>query len=55
VRLATGSALVAYATLFGMEAIVLRVTLYLFTRLDMSASQAPPEERERVSEAASGD
>jgi BCD family chlorophyll transporter-like MFS transporter len=54
-RLATGSALVAYSTLFGMEAVMLVVALYLSTRLDMNASQASIEERELVSVMASAD
>lgn len=47
-RLATGSALIAYSTLFGMEAIMLMIALYLSTRLDMNGSQASMEERELV-------
>lgn len=47
-RLATGSPLVAYSTLFGMEAVMLGVALYLSTRLDINASQASLEERELV-------
>jgi BCD family chlorophyll transporter-like MFS transporter len=54
-RLATGSALIAYSTLFGMEAIMLLVALYLSTRLDVNASQASREERELVSVPASAD
>jgi len=54
-RIATGSALTAYSTLFGMEAVVLAVALYLSTRLDMNASQASEEEREMVSVAAVAD
>lgn len=54
-RLATGNALVAYSTLFGMEAVTLVVALYLTTRLDMGASQASAEERDLVSVAASAD
>jgi BCD family chlorophyll transporter-like MFS transporter len=54
-RLATGSALIAYSTLFGMEAIMLGVALYLSTRLDVNASQASLEEREFVSVAAMAD
>lgn len=54
-RLATGSALAAYSTLFGMEAIILVVALYLTTRLDLNASQASVEERELVGMAASAD
>jgi hypothetical protein len=48
-RLATESALVAYPTLFGMEALMLMIALYLSTRLDMNASQASVEKRELVS------
>ncbi|HEY5729193.1 MAG TPA: BCD family MFS transporter [Anaerolineales bacterium] len=54
-RFATGSALVAYSTLFGMEAVVLVVALYLSTKLDTNASQASKEEREVVSVAAVAD
>jgi MFS transporter, BCD family, chlorophyll transporter len=54
-RFTTGSALVAYSTLFGMEAVILVVALYLTTRLDLNASQASVEERELVSAAASAD
>lgn len=54
-RFATGSALAAYSTLFGMEAIMLFIALYLSTRLDLNASQASLEEREVVSLAASAD
>jgi MFS transporter, BCD family, chlorophyll transporter len=54
-RFATGSALVAYSTLFGMEAVILIVALYLTTRLDVNASQASVEERDLVSAAASAD
>jgi MFS transporter, BCD family, chlorophyll transporter len=54
-RFATGSALTAYSTLFGMEAVVLVAALYLSTRLDMNASQASMEEREVVSVAAVAD
>jgi MFS transporter, BCD family, chlorophyll transporter len=54
-RLVTGSALVAYSTLFGMEAIVLIAALYLSTRLDMNASQASLEERELAGAVASAD
>jgi protoporphyrinogen oxidase len=54
-RLATGNALVAYSTLFGMEAVILIVALYLTTRLDMGASQASAEERDLVKVAASAD
>jgi BCD family chlorophyll transporter-like MFS transporter len=46
VRLATGSALVAYSSLFGLEALILLVALYLSTRLDLSATQASLEERD---------
>ncbi|NJC97806.1 MAG: hypothetical protein C3F07_18485 [Anaerolineales bacterium] len=54
-RFATGSALVAYSTLFGTEAVILLVALYLTTRLDMTTSQASIEERELVSMGASAD
>lgn len=54
-RLATGSALVAYSTLFGMEAIMLMIALFLSTRLDMNASQASVEERELVRAIAAAD
>ena len=54
-RYATGSALIAYSTLFGMEALVLVIALYLSTKLDMNASQASKEEHEVVSVAAVAD
>lgn len=54
-RLATGSPLIAYSTLFGMEAVMLVIALYLSTRLDVNESQASAEEREFVSAAASAD
>ncbi|MCQ3936759.1 MAG: hypothetical protein DPW18_06890 [Chloroflexi bacterium] len=54
-RLATGSALAAYSTLFGMEAVMLFAALYLSTRLDVNASQAFVEEKEAVGAAASAD
>jgi MFS transporter, BCD family, chlorophyll transporter len=54
-RLTTGSALMAYSTLFGMEAIMLMLALYLSTRLDMNGSQAAMEERELVSAVAVAD
>jgi BCD family chlorophyll transporter-like MFS transporter len=54
-RFATGSALIAYSTLFGMEAVMLCIALYLSTRLDMNSSQASLEERELVSVMASAD
>jgi len=54
-RYATGSALITYSTLFGMEAVILVVALYLSTRLDMNASQASMEEREIISVAAVAD
>lgn len=54
-RFATGSALVAYSTLFGLEAAILVVALYLSTKLNVQESQASAEEREFVSAAASAD
>lgn len=54
-RLAPGSALVAYSNRFGMEAVMLLVALYLSTRLDMNASQASVEEREFAGAVASAD
>ena len=54
-RLATGSALIAYSTLFGMEAIMLGIALYLSARLDLHATQVSLEEREFVSVAAVSD
>ena len=54
-RITTGSALIAYSTLFGLEAVMLLIALYLSTRLDMNASQASREERERISAVASAD
>ena len=54
-RLATGSALVAYSTLFGMEALMLVVALVLSTKLDANASQASVEEHELASAMATTD
>ena len=54
-RFATGSALAAYSTLFGMEAVMLLIALYLSTRLDVNDSQASIEERELAKVAASAD
>lgn len=54
-RLITGSALIAYSTLFGLEAVILLVALYLSTRLDVNATQAVVEEKELVGAAASAD
>jgi BCD family chlorophyll transporter-like MFS transporter len=54
-RFATGSAQVAYSALFGMEAVILVVALYLSTRLDMNVSQASVEERELVGASAGAD
>ena len=48
-RAATGSAFVAYSTLFGFEVIFLLVALYLSTRLDLEASTARQEEMEKLS------
>jgi hypothetical protein len=47
-RLATGSAFVAYSTLFGLEVVMLLVALYLSTRLDLDASSARKEELEKL-------
>ena len=55
VRFTTGSALIAYSTLFALEAVMLLIALYLSTRLDMNASQASMEERERIRAVASAD
>jgi BCD family chlorophyll transporter-like MFS transporter len=55
VRLATGSAALAYYSLFGMEAVMLCVALYLSTRLDLNASRAHTEEAEILSSVAAAD
>jgi hypothetical protein len=55
VRLATGNAALAYYSLFGMEAIMLGVALYLSTRLDLSASRAHTEEAEVLASVAAAD
>jgi hypothetical protein len=55
VRLATGSAALAYYSLFGMEAIMLGVALYLSTRLDLNASRAHTEETEVLASVAAAD
>ncbi len=44
VRAMTGNALVAYSSLFGMEALMLGWALYLSTRLNIEASHARSEE-----------
>lgn len=54
-RLATGSALIAYSTLFGMEAVMLLAALYLSTKLNMNASQVSREEQEFASAFAAAD
>lgn len=55
VRLATGNALLAYASLFAMEAIMLGIALYLSTRLDLQATAAHTEETEILAAVASAD
>jgi MFS transporter, BCD family, chlorophyll transporter len=55
VRIATGSAFAAYSSLFGMEAIILGVALYLSTRLNLNTSRAHTEETEILAAAASAD
>ncbi|GAB4425648.1 MAG: BCD family MFS transporter [Anaerolineales bacterium] len=47
-RAATGSAFIAYSTLFGLEVIMLLIALYLSTKLDMEASTARQEEMEKL-------
>jgi BCD family chlorophyll transporter-like MFS transporter len=47
-RAATGSAFIAYSTLFGLEVIMLLVALYLSTKLDLEASSAHQEELEAL-------
>jgi BCD family chlorophyll transporter-like MFS transporter len=47
-RAVTGSAFIAYSTLFGMEVIMLLVALYLSTKLDLEASSARQEELEAL-------
>ncbi len=55
VRLATGNASLAYYSLFGMEAVMLGVALYLSTRLDLNASRAHSEESEILASLATAD
>ncbi|GJQ35183.1 MAG: PUCC protein [Anaerolineaceae bacterium] len=55
VRIATGNAFAAYSSLFGMEAIMLGIALYLSTRLNPSASRAHTEETEVLAAAAAAD
>jgi BCD family chlorophyll transporter-like MFS transporter len=50
-RLATGSAFLAYSTLFAMEVVMLLVALYLSTRLSMDSSTARKEEIEQLASA----
>ena len=47
-RLATGSAFIAYSTLFGLEVVMLLIALYLSTRLDVDASTARQEALENL-------
>jgi MFS transporter, BCD family, chlorophyll transporter len=55
VRFATGNAFAAYSSLFGMEAIMLGIALYLSTRLDLNASRAHGEEAEVLAAVAAAD
>lgn len=55
VRFATGSAFAAYSSLFGMEAIMLGVALYLSTKLDLNTSRAHDEEAEVLAAVAAAD
>lgn len=55
VRIATGSAFAAYSSLFGMEAVMLGVALYLSTRLNPKVSRAHSEESEVLAAAAAAD
>jgi hypothetical protein len=48
-RAATGSAFIAYSTLFGLEVIMLLIALYLSTKLDLKSSSAYQEEQEKLS------
>lgn len=54
-RYATGDAFAAYSALFGMEAIMLVVALYLSTRLDVASSRAYSEEHEALAVMATAD
>jgi len=55
VRLATGSALTAYASLFAMEAVMLGIALYLTTKLDVNTAKARAEETEVLAAVAAAD
>ncbi|NWF63327.1 MAG: BCD family MFS transporter [Chloroflexi bacterium] len=55
VRIATGSAFAAYSSLFGMEAVMLGIALYLSTQLNPNASRAHNEETEVLAAAAAAD
>ena len=55
VRLATGNALMAYASLFAMEAVMLVIALYLSMKLDLKATAAHTEETEILAAVASAD
>ncbi|MBL8061693.1 MAG: BCD family MFS transporter [Anaerolineales bacterium] len=52
VRLATGNAFSAYASLFAMEAVMLGIALYLSTKLDLKSTRAYVEETEVLAAAA---
>jgi cytochrome bd-type quinol oxidase subunit 2 len=54
-RYATGNAFAAYSALFGMEAVMLVIALYLSTRLDVNASRAYSEEHETLAALAAAD
>lgn len=55
VRFATGSAFLAYASLFAMEAVMLVAALVLTTRLNLNASRAHTEETEVLAGVAAAD
>lgn len=55
VRIATGSAFAAYSSLFGMEAVMLGMALYLSTRLNPKVSRAHSEESEVLAAVAAAD
>lgn len=55
VRLMTGNALLAYSSLFAMEAVMLGIALVLSTRLNLSATAAHTEETEVLAAVAAAD
>lgn len=55
VRFVTGNALLAYSSLFAMEAAILIIALYLSTKLDMNTSRAYTEESEILAAVAAAD